>query len=143
MTEILKKTGNRITISPVGILISLFILFIIFNGCIAKEKISKDEAIQIALSDARTIHEINNSDFNVSEVSTANLGVGTESQKEVYYISIKVSGSGHKQVNVFVTYDGKVALIDISYPIITPPDYLLNNSHAMISGWNLTVRNST
>jgi hypothetical protein len=143
MTEIIKKTGNRITVSPVGILISLFILFIIFTGCIAREKISKDEAIRIALSDARTIQAINNSDFNVSEVSTANLSVGTESQKEVYYISIKVSGVNNKRVNVFVTYNGKVALVDIPYPIITPPDYLLNNSHSVISGWNATVRNST
>jgi len=143
MTEIIKKTGNRITVSTVGILISLFILFIIFTGCIAREKISKDEAIRIALSDTRTIQAINNSDFNVSEVSTANLGIGTESQKEVYYISIKVSDVSNKRVNVFVTYDGKVALVDIPYPIITPPDYLLNNSHSVISGWNATVRNST
>ena len=143
MTEIIKKMGNRITVSPAGILISFFILFIIFTGCTAKEKISKEEAIRIALNDTRTVLAINNSDFNVSEVGTANLGVGTESQKEVYYISIRVSGASNKRVNVFVTYDGKVALIDIPYPIITPPDSSLNNPHPVISGWNATERNST
>jgi len=143
MTDIIKKRENEITFFSVGILIFLFILFIIFTGCIAKEKISKDEAISIALNDTRTIQAINNSDFNISDISTANLGIGTESQEEVYYILIKVLGAGNKRVNVFVTYDGKVALVDIPYPIITPPDYLLNNSHTMISGWNTTVRNST
>lgn len=34
MTAIIKKTGNRNTVSTIGILISLFILFIIFTGCI-------------------------------------------------------------------------------------------------------------
>ena len=78
MTNIIQKRGNQRTVFTVGILISLFIFFIILTGCIAKEKISKDEAIRIALNDTRTIQAINNSDFTISEVSTANLGVGTE-----------------------------------------------------------------
>lgn len=115
-------------IFPIGILIISLIFFVTFTCCITKEKISKDEAIRIALNDTRTIQVINNSDFTISEVGTANLGVGTESQKEVYYISIKVSGVSNKRVNVFVTYDGKVALVDTPYPTINPPDYLSNNS---------------
>jgi hypothetical protein len=143
MTNTVKKRENQITVFTTGIMLSLFILFIIFTGCTAKEKISKDEAIRIALNDTRTIQAINNSDFTVPEVNTANIGIGSESQKEVYVISIKVSGAGNKQVDVFVTYDGKVALVDIPYPVITPPDSLLNNPHSAISGWNATGRNST
>jgi len=129
------------TVFIVGILISLFIFLIIFTGCTAREKISEDEAIRIALNDTRTVQAINNGDFSVSEVSIANIGVGTEPQQEVYYISIIVPGATNKRVNVFITYDGKVALVDIPYPVITPPDFLLNNSHT--SGWNASERNST
>jgi hypothetical protein len=119
------KKQKKITI---GILIIPLIFFITFSCCITKEKISTDEAIRIALNDSRTLQAINNSDFTVSEVSTANLGVNLEPQKEVYYIAIKVSGVSNKQVNVFVTYDGKVALVDTPYPTIIPLDYLSNNS---------------
>jgi hypothetical protein len=77
----------------------------------------------VALTDTRTIQAINNSAYNVSEVSTANLGVGTQAQNEVYCVSITVLDGSNKRVNVFVTYDGKVALVDVPYPAITPPHY--------------------
>lgn len=138
-----KKRENQITGFTSGIMFSLLILFIIFAGCTAKEKITKDEAIRIALNDTRTIQAINNRDFTSPEVSTAHIGIGSESQEEVYLISIKFPGAGDKQVDVFVTYDGRVALVDIPYPVIRPPDSLLNNYHSAISGWNATERNST
>jgi hypothetical protein len=62
------------------------------------------------------------------EVSTANLGVGTQTQNEVYYVSINVPDGSNRRVNVFVTYDGKVALVDIPYPVITPLPFPVNNT---------------
>lgn len=125
------------------VILIVFLAFFVFTGCTAKEKISKDEAIRIALNDTKTIQAINKSNFNVSEVSTANLGIGTESTNEVYYISIKVLDRSNRQVNIFVTYEGKVVLVDIPYPMITPPDYLMNSSYPPISGQNFTGRNLT
>jgi hypothetical protein len=127
------KIKNKKTIVRVGILIVIFV-FLLFTGCTAMEKISRNEAIRIALNDTRTIQAINNSAFNVSEVSTANLGVGTGSQEEVYYISIKVLDGTNKRVIVFVTYDGTVAFVDTPCPRITPPGYLANDSVRMSSG---------
>jgi hypothetical protein len=71
------------------------------------------------------------------EVSTANLGVGTQTQDKVYYISIKVLDGSNRRVNVFVTYDGKVALVDIPYPVITPLHYPANSS------WSGFVNNNS
>ena len=114
------KMENPKTFFDIGALIAILIIFIAAPGCASENKISKDEAIHVALTDTRTIQAINNSAYNVSEVSTANLGVGTQTQNEVYYISIKVLDGSNRRVNVFVTYDGKVALVDIPYPVITP-----------------------
>lgn len=55
MTTIMKKTRNRTPFFTGGILIALFVFLITITGCIAKEKISKDEAVRIALNDTRTI----------------------------------------------------------------------------------------
>ncbi|MFZ2074671.1 MAG: hypothetical protein WAU64_09375 [Methanoregula sp.] len=122
------KMENPKTFFDIGALIAILIIFIAAAGCASENKISKDEAIHVALTDTRTIQAINNSAYNVSEVSTANLGVGTQTQNEVYYISIKVLDGSNRRVNVFVTYDGKVALVDIPYPVITPLHYPANNS---------------
>ena len=122
------KIKNPKTFFKTGTLIAILIFFMVAAGCVSENKISKDEAIRVALADTRTIQAINNSAYNVSEVSTANLGVGTQTQNEVYYISIKVLDGSNRRVNVFVTYYGKVALVDIPYPVITPPHYPGNNS---------------
>jgi hypothetical protein len=111
-----------------GTLIAILIIFMVAVGCVSENKISKDEAIRVSLTDTRTIQAINNSAYNISEVSTANLGVGTQTQNEVYYISINVLDGSNRRVNVFVTYDGKVALVDIPYTVITPLHYPGNNS---------------
>jgi hypothetical protein len=111
-----------------GALIAIAIIFIAAAGCVSENKISKNEAIRVALTDTRTIQAINNSAYNVSEVSTANLGIGTQTQNEVYCVSITVLDGSNKRVNVFVTYDGKVALVDVPYPVITPPHYPGNTS---------------
>jgi hypothetical protein len=114
---------NSKTVFKTGALIAILIIFIAAAGCASENKISKDEAIRIALTDTRTIQAINNSAYNVSEVSTASLGAGTQTQDEVYCVSISVQDGSNKRVNVFVTYDGKVALVDVPYPVITPPHY--------------------
>ena len=110
------KIENQKIFFKIGALITLLIFFMVATGCISEKKISKDEAINVALTDSKTIQAINNSAYNVSEISTANLGIGTQTQNEVYYISIKVLDGSNRRVNVFVTYDGKVALVDIPYP---------------------------
>jgi hypothetical protein len=122
------KMENPKTFFNIGALIAIFIFFMVAAGCVSENKISKDEAIHVALTDTRTSQAINNSAYNVSEVSTANLGVGTQTQDEVYYISIKVLDGSNRRVNVFVTYDGKVALVDTPYPVVTPPHYPGNTS---------------
>jgi hypothetical protein len=109
-----------------GALIAIAIIFMASAACVSEQKISKDEAVRIALADSRTIQAVNNSAYNVSEVSTASLGTGTQTQNEVYCVSISVPDG--KRVNVFVTYDGKVALVDVPYPVITPPHFPVNNS---------------
>lgn len=111
-----------------GALIAIAIIFMASAACISEQKISKDDAVRIALADARTVQAINNSAYNVSEVGTASLGTGTQTQDEVYCVSISVRDGSNKRVNVFVTYDGKVALVDVPYPVITPPHYPVNNS---------------
>jgi hypothetical protein len=137
------KIKKQKKIFTLGILLITLIFFVTFTCCITKEKIGKDEAIRIALNDTRTIQEINNSEFTVSDVSTANLGIGTESTNEVYSISLNVSDVSNKQVIVFVTYDGKVALVDTPYPMIIPPDFLSNNSRSVISGQKSSEKKST
>lgn len=122
------KIKNPKIFFKTGTLIAILIIFIAAAGCASENKISKDEAIRVALADTRTIQAINNSAYNVSEVSTANLGIGTQTQNEVYCVSINVLDDGNKRVNVFVTYDGKVALVDTPYPVITPPHYPGNTS---------------
>lgn len=122
------KMENPKPFFKIGVLIGILIFFMVAAGCVSGNKISKDEAVHIALADTRTIQAMNNSAYNVSEVSTASLGVGTQSQNEVYYILIKVLDGSNRRVNVFVTYEGKVALVDIPYPMVTPLHYPANNS---------------
>jgi uncharacterized protein YpmB len=133
------KIKNQKKFLIIGIFILILILFISVTCCITGEKINRDEAIHIALNDPRTIQAINNSAFNVSDVSTASFGHGMESQKEVYYISIKVLDGSDKRVIVFVTYDGTVALVDTPYPRITPSDHTVNDSVGPGSGQIATV----
>ncbi len=101
------KMENPKTFFDIGALIAILIIFIAAARCASENKISKDEAIHVALTYTRTIQAINNSAYNVSEVSTANLGVGTQTQNEVYYISIKVLDGSNRRVNVFVMYRWK------------------------------------
>jgi len=122
------KTKNPKQFFKTGTLIAILIIFIVAAGCASENKISKDEAIRVALTDTRTIQAINNSAYNVSDVSTASLGTGTQTQTEVYCVSINVLDGSNKRVNVFVTYDGKVALVETPYPVITPPHYPANNT---------------
>ena len=44
---------------------AILIFFMVSVGCVSENKISKDEAIRVALTDTRTIQAINNSAYNV------------------------------------------------------------------------------
>jgi hypothetical protein len=110
------KMKTQKTFFQIGALIVFCIFLMAAAGCVSGEKIGKGDAVRLALHDARTIAAINNSAYNVTGISTANLGSGTQSQSEVYYISITVLDGSNKKVNVFVTYDRKVALVDVPYP---------------------------
>jgi hypothetical protein len=122
------KMKNQKIFLKIGALIVLLIFLMVSSGCVSEEKIGRDEAIRKALNDPRTIQAINNSAFNVSEVGTASLGISMEPPKEVYSILINVLDGSNRKINVLVTYDGKVALVDIPYPMITPPHYPANNT---------------
>ncbi|MCZ7385554.1 MAG: hypothetical protein O8C63_12520 [Candidatus Methanoperedens sp.] len=110
-----------------GLLITLFLFFILVSGCLQEKvgfnetivpKISKEDAVKIALNDSRVIAKIDNHTFNVSEndVSSAILD-----NKEVYLVKVNLyNGKLFGTINVFITYDGQVTVIGWEYPAIIP-----------------------
>jgi hypothetical protein len=103
-----------------GLIITLFLFFILVSGCLQENvpKISKEDAVKIALNDSRVTAKIDNHTFNVSEndVSSAILD-----NKEVYLVKVNLYNSKlFGTINVFITYDGQVTVIGWEYPAIIP-----------------------
>ncbi|WP_048068212.1 hypothetical protein [Methanoregula boonei] len=59
------KRKNPKTFFNIGALIAILIIFMAAAGCVSENKISKDEAICIALTDTRTIQAMDNRAYNV------------------------------------------------------------------------------
>ncbi|MEA1945093.1 MAG: hypothetical protein U9N07_07170 [Euryarchaeota archaeon] len=111
-------SGNRYGIlTPI---LAIFILFtsILLSGCLENKEISEEDAVCIALNDSKTLIMINNSDYEVYDVSKA-----VFNGQEMYQVSIKIVNGTHKRVNVFVTYSGDVVSVGSQFPAPTPPGY--------------------
>ena len=112
------ELGNRY-----GVLIPILAIYILFisillSGCLENKEISEEDAVSIALNDSRTLIMINNSDYEVYDVSKA-----VFDGQEMYQVSIKIVNGTHKRVNVFVTYSGDVVSVGSQFPAPTPPGY--------------------
>ena len=106
-----------------GVLIPILAIFILFisillSGCLENKEIGEEDAVSIALNDSRTLSWINDSDYEVYDVSKA-----VFDGNEMYQVSIKIVNGTHKRVNVFVTYDGDVVSVGSQFPAPTPPEY--------------------
>ncbi|MEA1868847.1 MAG: hypothetical protein U9N09_01635 [Euryarchaeota archaeon] len=111
-----------------GVLIPILAIFILFisillSGCLGNKRISEEDAVPIALNDSRTLIMINNSDFEVYDVSKA-----VFDGQEMYQVSIKIVNGTYKRVNVFVTYNGDVISVGSQFPAPTPPGYPENKT---------------
>lgn len=106
-----------------GVLIPILAIFILFifillSGCLENKEIGEEDAVSIALNDSRTLIMINNSDYEVYDVSKA-----VFDGQEMYQVSIKIVNGTHKRVNVFVTYNGDVVSVGSQFPAPTPPKH--------------------
>jgi hypothetical protein len=59
------KMENPKPFFKTGTLIAILIIFMAAAACVSEHKISKDEAIRVALTDTRILQAINNSAYNV------------------------------------------------------------------------------
>ena len=108
-------------------MIPVFIIFFItISGCAGTERISKEQAIGIALNDSKTLSIINNDSYHVTDVSVAHLSHGTEGSVELYSVTIDVLNGTNRRAIAFISYDGKVIQVDNSFPPPKPPEYLLH-----------------
>ena len=106
-----------------GVLIPILAIFILFifillSGCLENKEIGEEDAVSIALNDSRTLIMINNSDYEVSDVSKV-----VFDGREMHQVSIKIVNGTHKRVNVFVTYNGDVVSVGSQFPAPTPPKH--------------------
>ena len=100
-------------------ILAIFILLtsILLSGCLENKKISEEDAVSIALNDSRTRIMINNSDYEVYDVSKS-----VFDGAEMYQVSIKIVNGTHKRVNIFVTYGGDVVSVGSQFPAPTLPE---------------------
>ncbi|MEA1998554.1 MAG: hypothetical protein U9N61_04415 [Euryarchaeota archaeon] len=121
--KIVGLSNNRYGVSIPILVIFILFISILLSGCLGNKIISEEDAVRIALNDSRTLIMINNSDFEVYDVSKA-----VFDGQEMYQVSIKIVNGTYKRVNVFVTYNGDVISVGSQFPAPTPPGYPENKT---------------
>jgi hypothetical protein len=122
-----------------SVLIVIFLLFvsIICCGCLsdskATEKITPEEATQIAMHDPRTIKILGNNEYSVSDMGLSSISAGTGAPEEVYQITFDVPNGTYNRVIVFVNFSGDVVMVDTPYTAKAPEALLQKPDRSQIS----------
>jgi len=117
------------------IVIFLLIVSIVCCGCLTDskvtEKITTEEATQIAMHDPRTIQILGNNEYSISDVGLSFISAGTGAPEEVYQITFDVPNGTYNRVIVFVNFSGDVVMVDTPYTAKAPDELIrkTNNSN--------------